>query len=96
MAISDLYLEWNIFKKNVNGVVTNKTIITEDPIINEAYGLKNYAKTYLIGLSNKININIPNCNYLIFYLIVCFNAQTKNIYNHLLNLKEIISFLQIF
>lgn len=87
MAISDLYLEWNIFKKNVNGVVTNKTIITEDPIINEAYDLKNYAKTYFMGLSNKMNINIPNCNYLIFCLIVYFITQTNIFYNYFFNLK---------
>lgn len=62
LAFSDLYLEWNMFKKNMTAVVSSRTIITEDPIMNEANNLKIYANTYLIGLSNQLNINIPNCN----------------------------------
>jgi len=46
----------------MTAVVSNKTIITEDPITNEANDLKNYANTHLTGLSTKLNINIPNCN----------------------------------
>lgn len=41
-------------------VVSNRTIITEDPITKEANDLKNYAITHLNGLSNKQNIHIPN------------------------------------
>lgn len=62
LAFSDLYLKWNNFKNIMTAVVSNKTIITVDPIMNEANYLKNYANTYLIGLSNKLNINVPNCN----------------------------------
>jgi len=50
-------------------VVSSKTIITEDPITNEANDLKKYANTHLTGLSTKLNINIPNCNaYLLTYI----------------------------
>lgn len=62
LALEDLYLEWNIFKNSMSALISNKTIITEDPITNEAIDLKNYAITYIIGLTNKFNINIPNCN----------------------------------
>ncbi|XP_029343746.1 meiosis-specific with OB domain-containing protein [Acyrthosiphon pisum] len=60
LSFSNLYLEWNVFKKSMTAVVSNKTIITEDPITNEANDLKNYANTHLTGLSTKLNINIPN------------------------------------
>jgi len=46
----------------MTAVVSNKTIVTEDPFTNEANDLKNYASTHLTGLSTKLNINIPNCN----------------------------------
>jgi len=46
----------------MTAVVSNKTIITEDPITNESNDLKIYANTHLTGLSTKLNINIPNCN----------------------------------
>lgn len=61
LAFSDLYLEWNIYKKNMLAVVSNKTIITENPITNEANNLKEYANSHLNGLSNKLNIKIPHC-----------------------------------
>lgn len=63
LAFSDLYIEWKDFKNNMTAVVSSRTIITEDPISNEANDLKNYADRYLVGLSNKLNINIPNCNF---------------------------------
>lgn len=66
LALSDLYLEWNIFKKNMTAVVSNRTIITEDPLTNEAKDLTNFADTHFTGLSNKFNINIPNRNLLIY------------------------------
>jgi len=51
----------------MTAVVSNKTIVTEDPFTNEANDLKNYANTHLTGLSTKLNVNIPNCNlYLLF------------------------------
>lgn len=46
----------------MTAVVSNRTIITENPITKEANDLKVYANSHLTGLSTKININIPNCN----------------------------------
>lgn len=60
MAFSDLYLEWDNFEKNMAAVVSNRTVITEDPVTSEANDLKNYAIKHLNGLSNKINILVPN------------------------------------
>jgi len=54
----------------MTAVVSNKTIITEDPITNEANDLKNYANTHLTGLSTKLNINIPNCNYILMFMVI--------------------------
>jgi len=62
LAFSDLCLEWNTYKRNMTAVVCSKTIITEDPISNESENLKDYANSYLTGLSNKLNINIPHRN----------------------------------
>lgn len=48
----------------MTAVISNKTIITEDPNTNEATDLKNYSNTYVhSGLSNKLHINIPKCNW---------------------------------
>jgi len=53
----------------MTAVVSNKTIITEDPITEEANDLKIYTNSHSIGLFTKININIPNCNlYLLTYV----------------------------
>ncbi|KAF0748429.1 meiosis-specific with OB domain-containing protein, partial [Aphis craccivora] len=60
LAFSNLYLEWNIFKRSMTAVVSNRTIITENPITKEANDLKVYANSHSTGLSTKININIPN------------------------------------
>jgi len=62
LAFSNLYLEWNSFKKNMTAIISNKTIITENPNTIEATDLKNYSNTFMTGLSNKFNFNIPNCN----------------------------------
>lgn len=62
----------------MTAVVSNKTIITEDPITNEANDLKNYANTHLTGLSTILNINIPNCNlYLLTYIYDYSYKTTK-------------------
>ncbi|XP_060856651.1 protein hold'em-like [Metopolophium dirhodum] len=60
LSFSNLFLKWNVFKRSMTAVVSNKTIITEDSITNEANDLKNYANTHLTGLSTKLNINIPD------------------------------------
>jgi len=46
----------------MTAVVSNRTIITENPITKEANDLKVYANSHSTGLSTKIYINIPNCN----------------------------------
>lgn len=54
----------------MTAVVSNRTIITENPITKEANDLKVYANLHLTGLSTKININIPNCN--LYYLLFIY------------------------
>ncbi|VVC34548.1 Nucleic acid-binding, OB-fold [Cinara cedri] len=82
LSISDLYLKWDIFKKNMTAAISNRTIITEDPSTNEANDLKNYAITHLIGLSDKFTINIPDLS-TITEIMTCkrilINSNERNV-----------------
>lgn len=86
LNISDLYLKWDIFNKNMTAAISNRTIITEDPITNEANDLKNFTNTHLIELSDKFIINVPDCNYnccITAYLLILhifFFSYTKKIF----------------
>lgn len=73
MALADVCLEWNIYRKSVTAVVSNKTIITEDPDTNEANDLKNVEYTHSTEQINTINtIDLPNCK---LYCYLSFLTQ---------------------
>lgn len=45
LFLADVRLEWNTFRKGMSATVTSRSVITENPNIDEAMILRNYART---------------------------------------------------
>lgn len=64
--MTDMRADWSNFYRSVIAYITNKTIITEDPVGAEANALKRYAQTAPLQTDAVIEdliLAIPNSTY---------------------------------
>lgn len=71
LFLADILLDWSVYKKEMTGTVTARSIITEDPTINDAQELRKYARTapiQAVAILDHLANNIPDRKYVSLFL----------------------------